>query len=312
MADVTTKAAHAKPALKDHLWVLAVIAGFALFDVWESWTQLGNKSGFAHGTGWTLTVIVEAYAGYALFAWFNTPGRRSRRFAMWSAFGVLGLSLIGQGSSTLAAHATPPLWLAVFVKDLPVVVLALIAILIHLRRLDRGEAAAAELAHAEAAQEAAEEAAATDERTALRAELEAQREASHAELETLRDELEAATDVLTTAQNELAKAGARAESLAAKVEAMSAQRKRKRAAQKPPAKSAQEDDLTTEMRALTEMEKDPSLRGPRMGGELARRLRVSAATGRRLHTKLTTEDGPGESLSDHPEGQSDERSGERS
>ena len=104
----------------------------------------------------------------------------------------------------------------------------------------------------------------------------------------------------------------KAESLAAKLEAMSAQRKRKRTAQKPPAKSAQEDDLTTEMRALTEMEKDQSLRGPRMGGELARRLGVSAPTGRRLHAKLTAQDRSGESLSERSEDPSDERSGERS
>jgi hypothetical protein len=133
--------AHARPARRDHVWVLAVIAGFALFDVWESWTQVGNKSGFTHGTGWTLTVIVEVLAAYCLYAWFGAPGRRSRRFAMWSAFAMLTLSLIGQGSSVLAARTRPPLWLAVFVKDLPVLALALVAILIHLRRLDREDTA---------------------------------------------------------------------------------------------------------------------------------------------------------------------------
>lgn len=55
-------------------------------------------------------------------------------------------------------------------------------------------------------------------------------------------------------------------------------------------KSAQADDLTTEARALTLLDEDPSLRGPRMGGELARRLGVSAATGRRLHAKLTAQE----------------------
>ena len=55
MSEMGTAPAHARPARRDHLWVLAVIAGFALFDVWESWTQVGNKSGFAHGTGWTLS-----------------------------------------------------------------------------------------------------------------------------------------------------------------------------------------------------------------------------------------------------------------
>ena len=174
MDDVTQTPAHAKPARRDHLWVLVIIAGFALADVWESWTQVGNKSGFAHGTGWTLTVIVEAYAGYALFAWFNAPGRRSRLFAMWSAFTMLALSLVGQGSSVLAAHALPPLWLEVFVKDLPVVTLALIAVLIHLRRLDREEVAAAECAAREAAQATDRSAAEASELAALQAALDAE------------------------------------------------------------------------------------------------------------------------------------------
>ena len=44
--------------------------------------------------------------------------------------------------------------------------------------------------------------------------------------------------------------------------------------------------LTTEEQALNLLIADPSLRGARMGGELARRLGVSPATGRRLHAKL--------------------------
>lgn len=300
MADVTTKAAHAKPALKDHLWVLAVIAGFALFDVWESWTQLGNKSGFAHGTGWTLTVIVEAYAGYALFAWFNTPGRRSRRFAMWSAFGVLGLSLIGQGSSTLAAHATPPLWLAVFVKDLPVVVLALIAILIHLRRLDRGEAAAAELAHAETAQEAAEEAAATDERTVLRAELDAQREASQAELETLRGELDAATIDRSRVEQDAADALAKVEALTQKLARVSGRKPARKSTPNKVSASTPNtgagstlepevpEDVDTQAEALRIIAQEPGISGSALG----RRLGKSERYGCMLKKSLTRATAP--------------------
>src|SRR5690242_7339686 len=88
---------HAKTSHRDHVWVLAVIAAFALFDVWGAWSQVGDKSGFRAGhtgTGWTLTVIVEAAAGYFLFAWFSAPGKRSRRWAMWSAFAPLALSLV--------------------------------------------------------------------------------------------------------------------------------------------------------------------------------------------------------------------------
>jgi transposase InsO family protein len=53
----------------------------------------------------------------------------------------------------------------------------------------------------------------------------------------------------------------------------------------------------------------PSLRGPRMGGELARRLGVSAATGRRLHAKLTAKPAAGP-LSERSVDRSDERQGE--
>ena len=44
--------------------------------------------------------------------------------------------------------------------------------------------------------------------------------------------------------------------------------------------------LTLEQRALNLLAADPELRQPRMGGELARRLGVSPATGRRLRAKL--------------------------
>ena len=240
MAGMPQTPAHAKrSARRDHLWVLAVIAGFALFDVWESWTQVGNKSGFAHGTGWTLTVIVEAYAGYALFAWFGAPGVRSRRFAMWSAFAVLALSLVGQGSSSVAAHAMPPTWLAVFVKDLPVVVLALIALLIHVRRLDREDAAEAVRRENEAACAAAEEAAAADDRATLRADL----EAAHAALEAA----ERARDV---AQQEAAQATAKADAAARKLAAQKPKRTRTTgpdAAKRTPSRAAHEttDPMTS-------------------------------------------------------------------
>lgn len=285
MAGMTTQPAHAKPAYRDHLWVLAVIAGFALFDVWESWTEVGNKSGFAHGTGWTLTIIVEAFAGYSLYAWFSAPGQRSRRFAMWSAITVLALSLIGQGSSTLAAHAMPPVWLAVFVKDLPVVVLALIAVLVHIRRLDREEAAAASTAQLAAEQAAAASADDDDDRAALQA------------------GLEAAVSARADAEQRAEEALRRADELAAKLAKVSASRSRTQQRE-----NGQDEDITTEFRALDELQKDPTLRGPRMGAELGRRIGVSSATGRRLHAKLTARGQSGGSLSER----SDERSGERS
>ena len=170
MTDMPITPAHAKPvSRRDHLWVLAIVAAFALYDVWGAWTNLGNKSGFPHGTGWTLTVIVEAYWGYALFAWLAAaPGRRSRRFAMLSAAGVFVLSVIGQGASHLAAHSQPPPAVVVFVATLPVTVLALLAVLVHLRHVDRAEAEQVAEAAVQAAEQAAMERAEADERVALR------------------------------------------------------------------------------------------------------------------------------------------------
>ena len=225
MSEMGTAPAHARPARRDHLWVLAVIAGFALFDVWESWTQVGNKSGFAHGTGWTLTVIVEVFAAYCLYAWFGAPGVRSRRFAMWSAIVALTLSLMGQGASVLAVNAVPPIEVMVFVRDLPVLVMAMIAVLIHLRRLDRADAEESVRAHQEAARAAAEEAAAADERTELRAELEAARaEMEAAQLAVSEAERREAESARSAAQS-----AEKAEKLAAQLVAEKAKRTRTKA-----------------------------------------------------------------------------------
>lgn len=242
---------------RDHLWVLFVIAAFALFDVWESWTQVGDRSGFAHGTGWTLTVIVEAYAGYALFAWFAAPGVRSRRFAMWSAFTVLGFSLIGQGSSSVAAHSAPPLAVAVFVKDLPVVVLALIAVLIHFRRLDRSEAEeAAGLAAADALR-IAEEAAAADERASLRAKLTALSEA-----------MQAAQADLAAAQNEAVQAAQKNEILARKLDAATRAKKRANPAGDRGANARAKQmtkDVDARTKALSVLAAEPGISGAALG-----------------------------------------------
>jgi hypothetical protein len=263
-----TNGKHSQPATgsrRDHLWVLVIIAGFALFDVWEAWSEVGNKSGFAHGTGWTLTVIVEAFAGYCLFAWFDAPGPRSRRFAMWSAITALTLSMVGQGASVLAARTMPPLWLMVFVRILPVIVLALIAVLVHLRRLDReaGEKEHAALERAEA-----------DERTALRAEverlqlelaaavepLEAERDAARREVEMLTVKMEAATRKLAAASGQKGprKTGQKKPSAAMKEAAGSTPE-----AQVP-------DDVDTQAAALEILAGEPGISGSELGRRLGR------------------------------------------
>lgn len=281
--------AHAKPARRDHLWVLVIIAGFAMYDVWGAWSQLGNKSGFAHGTGWTLTVIVEAYWAYALFAWFRAPGPRSRRFAMGSAVFVFVMSLAGQGSAHLTAGRMPPAAVVVFVSVLPVTVLMLIAVLIHLRQKDR------------------EEAAEVGERSSVQAEMDVLR----VQVETLMSDLATAVTARADADRRESEALTRAENLAQKLAAKSAQGKRSKSA-RPDRKNAQADDITLEFRALDELQKDPKLRAPRMGAELGRRIGASPATGRRLHAKLTAHGRPGEPLNERSVDQSDERSDERS
>ena len=302
MADMTS---HAKKKTRDHLWVLAVVAACCLIKVWPSWVGIGAEADFPDfgkmRTDWTLAVVVEAYWAYAVYAWLAAPaGKSSRLFAIWSAAAVFGLSVVGQS----AAQVMDATAVKVFANALPVIVLALIAVLVHLRVKDREEAAEAARILAEADRQAAIERAEADERTALRADLEAIRgelagkdEAAKAALESLRAQLE-------TAHADLAEALTRKEELAARIAQMTAQKKRAKAA----GGSAQAEDLTTEFRALDEMEKDPSLRGPRMGGELARRIGVSGATGRRLHARLTAHGQSAGSAGERSPDAADERS----
>jgi hypothetical protein len=248
---------HARKSARDHLWVLVVIAGFALYDVWTAWSQLGNKSGFGHA-GWTLTVIVEVYLLYALFAWLGgASGPRSRKFAMWSAGFVFLLSLVGQAASRLNAYRIPPAAVVVFVSVLPVVGLMLIAFLIHFRQIDRAEAAEGE-------QEAAE----AGEIARLRAELDAAREAARSDLEALRGELETAQADVRAAQDEAAQAAQERETLARKLEA--ANRAKKRA--NPPRNgraTAREtkvpSDVDARTAALKVLSDEPAISGAALG-----------------------------------------------
>jgi hypothetical protein len=289
------------------LWAAAAIAACTMLEVWGSWLQIGSVSGFPRfgsmTTGWILPVSTEAYWACALVGWLGSaPGSRSRRFAMWSAAGMFALSLGGQESAHLlaAAHrSAPPAAVVGFVSALPLVALALIAVLVHLRRADTEAAGAAQGRATEAAQLAAQERAEADERSALRAEVERLTAAREADLSALREQLageigdaQAARDTaqrdLETARGELAEALRRAEALTAKLATVSAQKKRAKAPASARAGSG-ESDPTNELLAVMELQLNPKLLGPRMSGELARALGLSPATGRRLYGKLVTD-----------------------
>lgn len=213
-----------------HLWVIGIIAASAAAEVFATWTGLGGVAGFPviHvarlrlGLGWTLATGTEAYAGYALWTWLmGAPGERSRKYAMSSALGSLGLSLIGQVAYHLmlaSGRTRPPTAVVAFVACLPVVVLMLAAVMAHLVHADASAAQAAEVRRAAAERQAAIERAEADERTALRAGLDAAREelvaeraarteaqrnaALRAEAEAARNEAQAALDAERAARAE--------------------------------------------------------------------------------------------------------------
>lgn len=253
-------------------WLGLITAGFTTvtFNVWHA-----THSGMVTGLG-----IIEGIAPVALamivshlVATYNGDGLlgyvlRGGTFAV-----MIGAMILSVGATGAVVHpAARALWW-LFGAVVDAAALACLQVLLSLR----------ERAAREERERAGAEALAADERTGLRAEvgtlrdeLAARDEAAKAALESLRAQLE-------TAHADLAEALTRKEELAARIAQMTAQKKRAKAA----GGSAQAEDLTTEFRALDEMEKDPSLRGPRMGGELARRIGVSGATGRRLHARLT-------------------------
>jgi len=76
--------------------------------------------------------------------------------------------------------------------------------------------------------------------------------------------------------------------------------------------SGDERDLTTELRALQMLDAHPELRGEKQGAELARRLGVSAAHGRRLHARLTAEERPADPHQERTAERGDEHTDERS
>jgi hypothetical protein len=159
---------------RNHPWLLLLIAAPAAVEVWSGWIGLGTLSGFGEihplpgiwsglriNTVLTLPVGMEAYAGYALYAWLaSDAGEAVRTFGRRSAIGALLLSCIGQVTYHLLAAAdykSAPSFVVVLAACLPVVVLALAAALTHLMHAD---ARAREQAAREAAERAAAKAAA--------------------------------------------------------------------------------------------------------------------------------------------------------
>lgn len=287
MNGMPTAPAHAKPvARRDHLWVLAVIAVCALLEVWASWVTIGSLSGFPkiggkHGmpTDWILAVTTEAYWGYALYAWLaGAPGPKSRRFAMWSAVAVFALSLVGQAASHLVKPGTtPPPALIVFVTALPVLVLALIAVLIHMRQLDR---------------EDAEKSVRQDEEASEIASLRADLDAARGELEPIRE-------ALAEAKHEAEDAKSRSETLARKLAAKDAKRtrtsptnSRSRKDAKPDREPDPETDPVTDFpadfdaraEALSILAAEPNISGAKLG----ERVGKTGRWGQLLKAELAT------------------------
>lgn len=301
--------AHAKPARKNHLWVLFAIAFPAAVEVWASWVGVGSRSGFpvirlpfggpAFSTGFSLAVGMEAYWGYALYVWLAAgAGPRSRKFAMQSAIGAFMLSLLGQIAYhlMLAEHvAATPVIVVVFVAALPVTLLALVAFLIHLMHADGRDAEESARRAALEAERTASEDAAADERTALRAELDTAREASRAELDALRAELETAVSARAEVEQRAAEALAKVEVLTRKLARISG---RKPARKSPPKKTATStpeatassppevqvpEDVDTQAAALEILAQEPDISGSALG----RRLGKSERYGCMLKNQLT-------------------------
>jgi hypothetical protein len=136
-------------------WPLLVLAMPAAVAVWSGWVGIGQMTGFGVvrplpgiwdslqvNTAVTLPVGVEAYAAMALRAWLTSStlvGRRTRRFARWSAIGSLVLGVSGQVAYHLLAEAhvsRAPWEVTTLVASLPVVVLGFGTALAHLLHAD--------------------------------------------------------------------------------------------------------------------------------------------------------------------------------
>jgi hypothetical protein len=340
MDESTTFATISAPAgapgkRRDHLWVLFVIAVCVLAEVWASWVGVGALSGFPRlgriPTDWVLAVAMEGLWAYALYAWLAaSPGPRSRTMAMWTCGVVFALSLAGQVIyHEITAPPGTPLgrrFVIGFVTSLPVIVLALIAVLVHLRHEDRAEAEATWQRERAAEKAAAVARAEADERAHLRRELADVTARTEAEVTALREELAGeleerdravseAMSALADARSEAESATARADRLERKL-AGPAGRSKTGAGRRGTAPrtgtaagggTGPEDDLELEAKALKLLATNLDM----SGAELARKLNVSDGYGRKLRRRLT-ETGPLEAVPDRPDDRTGTASEDRS
>jgi hypothetical protein len=135
---------------KRRKWPLLVMGAGASVTLWSGWVGLGKFTGFGEvhplpgiwdsfhlNTAITLPVGMEAYAAYGVGVWLDRDNpARARRFACWSSIAALMLGMVGQVAyHELVAHQqrAAPGWLVAAVACLPVVVVAMAAILHHLQ-----------------------------------------------------------------------------------------------------------------------------------------------------------------------------------
>lgn len=144
---------HKTPPRKPSKWPLWLIGSPAAVAVWSGWVGLGEKTGFGPvhlfpgiwssfvvNTAIALPIGVEAYGAYALGVWLHpkTP-KSARKFAKRSAFGALGLGMLGQIAYHLLAAAhqvSAPWWITMLVSCLPVVTIGLASGLHHMRSVE--------------------------------------------------------------------------------------------------------------------------------------------------------------------------------
>jgi hypothetical protein len=129
----------------------------AFVAIWSGWVGLGELTGFGPvhplpgiadnveiNTAVTLPIGMEAYASYALSVWLSGRVRsdRTRRYAMWSAFGSLAVGAAGQvvyHLMTASGMESAPWPVTVLVACLPVAVLGMGAALAHMLMREHSE-----------------------------------------------------------------------------------------------------------------------------------------------------------------------------